>query len=218
MHGYLASSKCFYNQLNYFSRDFEVFAPDLKGFGQNKEMEYPYSLDDYILEVKEYMQKHKLDNPYVIAHSFGGRIVIKGVATNRLQFKKIALTGCAGLKPKFTLKKAYKKTCFNLLKHLIKKEKLKRFYSSDYLALDDTMKKSFSKIVNEHLDEYLKYIVAPTLIINGNLDKETPVYMAKKLNENILDSKLSIYEGCSHFCFLDKPNKFNMEVREFFLS
>ena len=57
-----------------------------------------------------------------------------------------------------------------------------------------------------------------TLIINGKLDAETPLYMAKKLNKNIKNSTLKVFEECGHFCFLDKPNKFNMEVREFLLS
>ena len=80
------------------------------------------------------------------------------------------------------------------------------------------MKQSFVKIVNEHLDGYLSSVETQTLIINGSLDKETPLYMAKKLNKNIKNSKLIVFKGCGHFCFIDKPNKFNMEVKEFLLS
>lgn len=181
-------------------------------------MEYPYSLDDYILEVKEYMKKNEIENPFVVAHSFGGRIVLKGVATKQLKFRKLVLTGCAGLKPKTTIKKVYKKCCFNICRHVFDKKRLERFYSKDYLLLNQTMRQSFCKIVNEHLDIYLKDISTPTLIINGKRDKETPLYMAKRLNKGIIGSRLKIFDGCSHFCFLDKPNKFNMEVKEFLLS
>ena len=218
LHGYLASGKCFYNQISYFSRDFEVFAPDLKGFGDNQDMPYPYCLDDYVDEVAEYCYKFGLKKPHVVAHSFGGRITIKGLATNKLNFNKVVLTGCAGLKPKNTLKKSTKKLCFNIVKRFIKKERLKKFYSSDYLALNEVMKKSFVKIINENLDEYLCKIQNQTLIINGEKDRETPLYMAKKLNKNIAYSTLKVFEQCAHFCFLDKPNKFNMEVKEFILS
>ena len=218
LHGYLSSGKSFYNQLAYFSRDFEVFAPDLKGFGENVDMPFPYSLDDYINEVAEFCYKHGLKKPHVIAHSFGGRITIKGVATKRLDFDKIVLTGSAGLKPKTTLKKRINKLCFNVAKKFVKREKLSKFYSPDYLALSSVMKQSFVKIVNEHLDEYLGLIQNETLIINGEKDTETPLYMAKKLKENISNSTLLVFQGASHFCFLDKPNKFNMEVKEFILS
>ena len=105
-----------------------------------------------------------------------------------------------------------------MLKNFLSKHKLQRFYSKDYLALNDIMKQSFIKIVNEHLDGYLSQIQVPTLIINGSLDKETPLYMAKKLNKNIKNSTLVVVQGAGHFCFIDKPNKFNMEVKEFLLS
>ncbi len=218
MHGYLASGQSFFNQISHFSRDFEVFAPDLTGFGDNKNMPYPYSLDDYIDSVSWYMEENEIINPFIVAHSFGGRIAIKGLATKRLNAKKLVLTGSAGLKPKWTIKKQVKKTCFSVLKKFVKKEKLIRFYSKDYQSLNQTMKSSFVKIITEHLDDYLPLLQTKTLIINGKLDKETPLYMAKKLNKNIENSTLKMFDGCGHFCFLDKPNKFNMEVREFFLS
>ena len=80
------------------------------------------------------------------------------------------------------------------------------------------MKESFIKIVNEHLDSLLGGIYNKTLIINGKNDRETPLYMAKRLNLGIKNSKLVIIENAGHFCFIDKSDKFNMEVREFLLS
>ena len=80
------------------------------------------------------------------------------------------------------------------------------------------MQKSFIKIVNEHLDYTLPKIKNQTLIVFGSEDKETPLYMAKKLHKNIKNSKLVIIKGAGHFCFIDNPNKFNLEVREFLLS
>ena len=218
MHGYLSSGQSFFNQITHFSRDFEVFAPDLTGFGTNQDMPYPYSLDDYIDSVNKYMEENEIVNPFIVAHSFGGRIAIKGIATKKLKCKKLVLTGSAGIKPKWSLKKGIRKTCFSILKKFVKKDKLTRFYSKDYLMLNETMRKSFVKIVGEHLDDYLAEVDAKTLIINGNRDKETPLYMAKKLNLCISGSTLKVFDGCGHFCFIDKPNKFNMEVREFLLS
>ena len=207
----MSTGSSFYYQTQFFKQYFNVYAPDLKGFGENKDMPFAYSLDDYVDEVGEYLYKNGIKRPHVVAHSFGGRITIKGVATTKLDFDKIVLTGSAGLKPKNTLKKRAKKLCFNIAKRFVKKEKLLRFYSPDYLSLNDVMKQSFIKIVNEYLDGYLS-------LINGDLDKETPLYMAKKLNREIPNSALKVFNGCSHFCFLDKPIKFNMEVKEFLLS
>lgn len=195
-----------------------MYAPDLKGFGENADMPYPYALDDYINEVKEYIYAKNLKTPSVIAHSFGARIVIKAASLEGGLFDKLVLTGAAGLKPKTTFKKAAVRAAYNTLKKFLPKEKLSGFFSSDYKALSPVMRESFKKIVNEHLDDRLKSIKNPTLLVFGKNDKETPLYMAKRLAAGICGSKLLVIENAGHFCFIDKPNKFNMEVKEFLLS
>ena len=217
LHGYLSSKDSFSYQIPFFEKDFNVHAIDLKGFGKNSGMEYPYSLDDYCKEVEEYIKTNKLVKPCVVAHSFGGRIAIK-LSAKKDVFSKMVLTGSAGLKPKRSFRYRLKRLGFTMLKPFVKKERLSRFYSKDYLALSPVMRESFKKIVNEHLDGCLEKINTSTLIVFGSLDKETPTYMAKKLNDGIRKSKLIIIDGAGHFCFIDKPFKFNMEVREFLLS
>ena len=218
LHGYLSEGRSFYKQLKFFDRDFETFAPDLKGFGNNLGMEFPYSLDDYIEEVKEYCYKKGVCRPHVIAHSFGARIAVKAAATGRMQFNRLVLTGAAGLKPNRTFNKTVKKACFLVLKKFIDKSKLTAFYSKDYLKLDAVMKESFVKIVNEHLDGYLDKVSNKTLLVFGDGDKETPLYMARRFSQGIKDSRLIVIKGAGHFAFIDKPNKFNVEVKEFLLS
>lgn len=218
LHGYLSNKQSFAYSTAYFSKFFDVHAIDLKGFGENQPMQNPYSLDDYVLDVKKYIQENNLKSPHVIGHSFGCRIIIKALSTQPDLFDKVVLTGAAGLKPRNTLKKRVKKFVFNILKRFIKKEKLKRFYSTDYQSLSPVMKESFKLIVNEHLDDKLYLIKNKTLIIFGDCDNQTPLYMARRLNKNIKNSKLVIIQNSGHFCFVDKPMKFNMEVREFLLS
>lgn len=217
MHGYLSNGKAFNRQIEGLKNQFECFSPDLVGFGENKYMAYPYSLQDYANSVKKYMEENNIVKPFVVAHSFGARIAIK-MASQEDVFSKMVLTGAAGLKPKKTIKKRIKIFWFNILKKFVKKEKLKGFYSSDYNSLTPVMQESFKKIVNEHLDDNLKSINQQVLLIFGEKDRETPLDFAKRFNAGIKNSKLKIFKGAGHFCFLDKPLTFNMEVREFFLS
>lgn len=214
----MSNGNSFARQIHFFRRDFEVFAPDLKGFGQNKGMEYPYSLDDYVKEVNEYKYKYGLIKPHIIAHSFGARIAVKAAANDVRFCDKLVLVGAAGLKPKDTLFRKSKKLLFKGLKKFVPKEKLKIFYSKDYLSVDGVMRESFVKITSEHLDGIISKIKNPTLVISGEKDKETPVYMAKRFFNGIENSRLIIIQGAGHFCFIDKPAKFNTEVREFLLS
>ena len=217
MHGYLSSKESFSFQIPFFSKSFDVYAFDLKGFGENRGMEYPYSLSDYENEVREYMYKKGIVKPHVIAHSFGGRIALKAAAKGDGLFDKLVLTGCAGLKPERSFKYKIKSRTFKILSRFMPKNALKRFYSADYLALDSVMKESFVKIVNEQLDGVLSDIKNRTLIVFGENDKETPLYMAEKLHRGIKGSELIIIKNAAHFCFIDKPLKFNGEVKEFLL-
>jgi len=181
-------------------------------------MEYPYSLSDYAREVKEYITQNSLNRPHVIAHSFGARIAVLLASNYPDLFDKIVITGGAGLKPKRSLKYRLKRLAFRTVKRLFKNAKLERFYSADYLSLNPVMRQSFIKIVNEHLDDRLSLIQNKTLLIYGKRDKETPLYMAKRFNRGIKNSRLITIENAGHFPFIDCPYKFNLEVREFLLS
>lgn len=217
LHGYLSTYKTFIYQIKYFEKNYNVHAFDLKGFGENTGMPYPYSLDDYVDEVKEYLYKKGVKSPNVVAHSFGARVAVKGACEKYDLFSKMVLTGAAGLKPKPSIKKAIKRAVFNSLKTVVPRENLTKFYSKDYLQLDGVMKESFKLIINENLDGVLCKIQNPTLLIFGRDDKETPLYMARRYNSGIKNSDLVIIKGAGHFAFIDKPHKFNREVEEFLL-
>ena len=126
LHGFGCNSQTFAYQTKFFSKWYKVYSPDLKVFGKNKDMPYPYSLNDYIRELKEYFNENGIVKPHIIAHSFGGRIALKLAKENGELIDKIVLTGTAGLKPKRTFKYRINKLKFNFLKLFISKDKLKK--------------------------------------------------------------------------------------------
>lgn len=99
-----------------------------------------------------------------------------------------------------------------------KKEKLEKFFSPDYRALNPVMRESFKLVVNEYTEAYAEQISARTLLIWGEEDSETPLYMAERFQKLIRDCRLFRMEGCGHFCFLDRPRLFNLVAREFLLE
>jgi pimeloyl-ACP methyl ester carboxylesterase len=52
----------------------------------------------------------------------------------------------------------------------------------------------------------------------GKEDRTTPLYMAKKLNQKIKNSKLIIIEDAGHFAFAEKPWLFNVYLKECLLG
>lgn len=215
LHGYLSSKESFNFQTEYLSKFYRTIAIDITGFGKSKKLTRPYSLNDYVLDILCVLDALAIRKCHIIAHSFGGRIAIKLVNFDKNRVDKLVLTGCAGLKPKRKLSYFIKVYGYKILKPFLSQKARNKFGSEEYKSLDSLQKQSYVKIVNEHLDEFSKLIKNETLLIFGENDKETPIYMAKKLKENVKNSNLYIVKDSGHFCFVEKPLEFNVLVKEF---
>ena len=62
LHGFLSDRTVFAHQVGFFERYFDCRALDLKGFGENADMEYPYSLSDYVTELLYYFEAHGIES------------------------------------------------------------------------------------------------------------------------------------------------------------
>ena len=143
----------------------------------------------------------------LVGHSFGGRIAL--ILGNQKSIEKIVLTGCAGLKPRFSLSKVVSETKYKLYKKL--KRDLSRFGSYDYRNAGK-LKPVLVRVVNEYLDKQAKSVTAKTLIVWGKKDEVTPYYMAKSLARKIKGSILKPLDG-DHFAYLSP--KFSFYLGEF---
>mgnify|MGYP004684171369 CR=1 FL=1 len=98
-------------------------------------------------------------------------------------------------------------------------EKLRRKYgSADYNALDEEMRKTFVKVINLDLTDRLPLIQQPTLLLWGDADTETPLWMGKKMEELIPDAGLVVLEGGTHFAYLEQRARFCAIARHFLLE
>ncbi len=130
------------------------------------------------------------------------------------------LTGSAGLKPKFSLKKYVAKLKYKRLKALVKEGKisesvLNNYGSDDYKRLSPVMKKTFVNIVNFYQNDSLKNIKCATLLVWGRQDKETPLAFAKTIKRKVKDCGLVTFEG-GHFAYLEHAASFNIIINNFF--
>lgn len=170
------------------------------------------SMENFAQAFKNCVEKLNLEKFSVVGHSFGGRIISKSYESLKDKIDKIVLVDVAGIKPKRSVKYRLRRARYSLQKLLVKlklasSKTLEKFGSADYIALDQIHRQSFSNIVGEDLTSQYRKISVPTLIFWGRRDKETPIYMAKKLNQIITDSGLVLVDG-GHFSYLDAPQTF----------
>jgi esterase len=88
LHGLFGSSDNWMNIAKSLSSKYTVFIPDLRNHGQS-----PWSEDwDYesmAEDLFDWMKDEKLENPNIIGHSMGGKVVLKALLKNAGLFKKV---------------------------------------------------------------------------------------------------------------------------------
>ncbi|MDR3264299.1 MAG: alpha/beta hydrolase [Clostridiales bacterium] len=214
LHGFGGSVKSFAFAAEYMSGQCRTTLVDLYGFGETPEPETPLTVDGYAESIVRLIEHYGMRSVVLVAHSFGGRVAMRLADGRCGAVKKLLLVDSAGIIPKRTFKYYLRVYAYKLLKKL--RIELKAG-SADYKSLSAVMKKTFVNIVNFDLTPHLYKISCPTLIIWGENDAETPMYMAKILHENIPDSALIVFENCGHFAYLDEPRKF-LKILEAFAA
>lgn len=199
MHGFGADSKAV-DCLFYFlkNRGYDVISLDFAGFGQSDQPSGAWTIYDYADCVTTLISALCVNSVTAIGHSFGGRVGIILASKNIVD--SLILIDSAGLKPKRN-PLYYARIIIHKVRKKLKIPSSKAG-SKDYRSLSVNMRSTFVNVVNSHLDGLLSKIKVPTLILWGNKDKETPLYMAKKLNANIANSSLYVLDG-GHFSYID---------------
>ena len=213
LHGYLSCKESFYPQIGYFSQHFRVTAPDFPGFGKSDRIPAAWSVGDYADWLEGFFKEQGIVFPYVIAHSFGGRVALKCLARGLID--RAVLTGCAGIVKKRTMAYRIRVGGYRLVKRVAPRFAEAHFGSREYRSLSPLMRESYKKIVNEDLREEAGRIARPVLYLYGERDKETPLSSGRILHECTAGSKLAVFKGCGHFAHLEEPLLFNLAAEEF---
>lgn len=196
--------------------DYHITVIDLPGFGASSEPTYAYTIYDYYEIVSELLTKLKIDNPVMIGHSFGGRVAI--VYSAKKKVSKLVLLSAPFRRS--TKRNTFKVKVLKFLKKVPVIKELESFMktkigSSDYRNASPMMRNILVNIVNEDLTGYLKQISVPTLLIWGDLDTAVPIEDAKYIESIMEDAGLVVYEGCTHYAYLERINQTISVLRSF---
>ncbi len=171
-----------------------------------------YTLEDYADDVDAYLQEQRVARCIVVAHSFGARLVAVLNARHPKLFTRIVLTGGAGLKPRWRLRVWLKIRWFKLCRRLGFKV---NGGSADYRRLDENGKRTFCNVVNRDLSWEFGQITAPTLLVWGKRDRDTPLSMCRRLNKIIPHARAIVYAHSGHFAYLENSARFIRDVTQF---
>jgi len=231
VHGFLGSSKMWEPQINFFKKYFRIITLDLPGFGKSNNIKSQNNITSMANLILHSLEKRKIKKFHLLGHSMGGMIVQEMAKDCGKKIDKLICysTGPMGEMPgRFETIEQSRENLKNIglditVENITKTwfllgEKAKHYNiciqsgkEASLEAADNALlaMKKWNGIKN------LKIIKNKTLIIWGNKDKSYNFEQIKKLEENISNSTLKIFDKCAHNVHLEKTEKFNETVLDF---
>jgi pimeloyl-ACP methyl ester carboxylesterase len=207
---------------------FRVVALDLPGFGETPGPDRPWGTYEYADFLAAFLEARELARPVLVGHSFGGKTSIALAARRPELVGKLVLVDSAGIVPRrgprYHARVGLVKSARRLLSLPplvpLRDRAMQRLYraigSSDYNATGDPiLRATLFRVVNEDLRHLLPTIAAPTLLIWGSDDQDTPLSDGKLMERLIPDAGLVVFEGAGHFAYLDRLDQFCRVVTHF---
>lgn len=234
LHGWGCSGELMKSVGQHLAQDMTVLAVDFPAHGQSSQPTEPWGVPEFAACLKELLTKLNFLPCSVIAHSFGGRVTIELASADESLFDRIILTGAAGIRKQVDGKSTKKSDTYKKLKSLVETARkcrifgdlpdkwqealVQKYGSKDYAALSPEMRKTFVKVVNYDQSEKLKNIKNSTLLVWGDKDTETPLWMGQQMEKEIPDSALIVLNGGTHFAYLEQAARFNAIARSFLVE
>lgn len=198
---------------------YRCYVFDLPGFGESDEPPAPFTIFDYAAFCLAYLDQHQLGEINCFGHSLGGRIGLILASDQSDRIRRLVLSNSAGIKTEAPLHsrlrlRVYKSTRRNLERVGAKSASAslreiysRRFGSDDYLKASPIMRRTLVNVVNQDLLDYAKRVAIPTILIWGDEDEDTPLWMGQRLEKAMPDAALIVHAGAGHYAYLDFPDK-----------
>ena len=233
VHGYLGSSEMWCHQRDYLSNFCRVISPALPGFGESYKAQSLDSIHEMAKFIISIIDEKKIDKFNLLGHSMGGMIVqeMSKIIGNRVNKLICFATGSIGEIPgrfepidetRKKLKDEGTEVSFSRVpkKWFVKGDKDKNYYlckNAVQNVSSKTADNALKAMKNWSGRDDLKNIKNETLIVWGNKDISYNFDQIDTLNKNIKNSKLEIFEGCSHNVHLEETEKFNDLIKKFII-
>lgn len=173
---------------------YKVVNLDLPGFGESEEPDHAWGLKEYASAMPELCDYYEINQPIIIAHSFGAHIAFHYA----LQYPLLAmiLTGAAGIRKKHGISYYIRVYSYKFMK---KWHRQIQMGSVDYQQASDIMRSVLVKSVNDDITPELAKIKVETLLVWGEQDEQTPLWMGKMMETLMPHATLVTLAKDDHF-------------------
>ena len=222
LHGLGGSSQGWQFNIGPLAEKFHVYVPDQIGFGKSDKPLVNYRIRTYVDFLDQFCKQLKIERATLVGNSMGGWIATAFTAAFPDRVDKLVLVDAAGYAPP---KELDMRTLFALnptTREGMRVLTAKVFYNKAFqtddmidaaiaarLAAGDgfTIKSITESIIRgeDFLDDTVKTIKRPTLIVWGREDGLVPLAEGERFHKDIAGSKLVVFDQCAHVPNLEKP-------------
>ena len=186
-----------------------VLIPDLPGFIEGNRLDRPWSVDDYVGWLEEYVVKNVEGELYLMGHSAGGGFSVKYASKHDVSGMILVAAAVVRIKDKKVLLMAKISKILKLFSFMPGYSLFRKFVyykilrRSDYINAEGHLQGTLKNVVQENLEPLLSKIDTKTLILWGDQDDQTPIEDAHMIHSRLKNSELSVFEGVGHVVHRD---------------
>ena len=202
---------------------FRVTAIDLPGFGESPTPQGVWGTSDYAAFVRDLLAELGIGRAHFVGHSFGGMTSLYLAAVHPDLVDKMVLAAPSGVRTPPPAKAKAKKMVARAGRaagalgppgRKLKAAVYDRLGSDDYKQAGP-MQPILVRVVNEDLSPMLGRIKSSTLVVWGDNDEAVPLQGMRKMESQMPDAAVVVFEGAGHFAYLDDSSRFCRVVRHF---
>jgi 3-oxoadipate enol-lactonase len=212
--------------------DHHVFSYQLRGENDCFVLRHPFDLDDLVEDLGELLDTLKLENPTIMGLSFGGIIALKFAMRHPYRLDRLIVQGVGAryerglvqqiastVLSRFPLPadSPFVNQFFNLLfGGKQKQDSLFDFVTRQIWQTDQSvMAHRFRLAEALDIENQLRYIKAPTLVLSGDRDVLVSPNSLTRLCNGIPNCHLARLPNCGHLVFVTKPDVIVKHVQQF---
>jgi aminoacrylate hydrolase len=223
------------SQAQRFATDYFVIVPDQRGTGKTTQAEDGYSIAQLARDMASLLEHLQTGPAHLVGSSTGGAIA-QVLAIDHPQWVRSVTMSSS-----FARADAYMKMEFALRRKLMAESDMETVHSCNALflflpefvsqnadAISAWVKNAAShptdrEIAVKRIDMIMAHDVVsqlgriqqPSLVVCGDHDNCTPLYLSQEITSRIPNAKLVILSGGGHFIHQEQPEKYYEAVRTF---
>jgi len=234
IHGHPFNRSMWAEQVAYFSNNYRLILPDLRGYGESDASTPLVLLDEMALDILHLLDELNIDKATFIGLSMGGQIVLDlwRISPHRFSALVIVDSDARAETPGSAARRLAtaeeiqtigmtQHTDETIHKYIAKASMANpKVYEPLYKMMSTTSPEGAAaahkgRALRRDHTSILPRINFPSLIVVGTEDFFTPVPIARLMSDNIPGAELAIIDGAGHLPNMEAPEEFNRQLEGF---